>query len=109
MRRRDHDRRTRAGTFVRLWTSDGGSWSIAVEEEPRIDAAVSRWVDSGETRDTLLLVTLTGGDPLKLRASFVASWMISTPEGRRRELEISKESDDEQERVRKELGIWEDE
>ena len=96
------------GAFVKLWTTDGECWGVVPEDEPRIDAAVSQWIDSGETRDTLLLLTFTGGDPFKLRASCISAWMLSTPEGRRREWEISKASDEERERVKRELGMWEE-
>lgn len=96
------------GEYVRLWTVDGESWAVLAEDEPRIDAAVSLWIDSGETRDALLLLTLTGGDAFKVRASMCASWFLSTPAGRRRELEFGKAADDENKRVRQEIGDWEE-
>jgi hypothetical protein len=96
------------GTFVKLWTTDREVWGLVPDDEPRIDAAVSLWIDSGETRDTLLLLTLTGGDPFKVRASMIASWMLSTSHGRRREMEFSKAGDDEQRAVRRAIGDWEE-
>lgn len=94
-------------TFVKLFAQDT-TWAVVPEEEPRLDAAVSLYVDSGGTRDALLQLTLTGGDTLTIKASLVRCWMVSTPEGRRREMELSKESDDEEKAIKQELGMWED-
>lgn len=96
------------GTFLKLWTTDGECWGLQPHEESRVDAAVSLWLDSAETRDTLLLLTLSGGDVFKVRASLCGSWMLSTPEGRRREWEISKAGDEERRAIKAALGDWDE-
>ncbi len=95
------------GRFLKLWTTDGLAWTCVAEDEPRVDVAVQRCVQAGG--DTLLDLTLSGGDSFRLLASRVACWMVSTPEGRRAEMMMSKVGDDERDRSRQELGIWEQE
>lgn len=70
------------GTFLQIFTVDRMEIKTMAEDEPVIDAAVSRWVESGKTRDTLLMLTCIDGELYKLLASMACSWTISTPEGR---------------------------
>ena len=98
------------GTWIVVWDHMGGSFTVRSEDEPRIDAAVSAFLDSGGTRDTLLDLTTTEGFDLRLRTSNVASWMRSTPEGRRRQLDIERLQREETEAFEEEAGLnrWED-
>lgn len=96
------------GTFVKVF-DDGAYWTIQPHEEPRIDAAVSDYVDSGGGRDRLLQLDAMDGDRLKILASSIRSWFISTPEGRRRNIELEKIAADETKEVRQSLGIWSEE
>lgn len=92
-----------------MYDDDGDQWAVVVDDEPRIDAAVSRHVESGGTRDTLLDLTSLEGFPVRIRASAIASWFVSTPDTRRRSAELRKLQSDEAEEHRASLGIWEDE
>lgn len=64
--------------------NDGGCCRVDVADEPKLDAAVEQWVSSGETRDSLLLLTTVEGEPFKVLASTVTSWLTSTPASRAR-------------------------
>lgn len=96
------------GSFLKVW--QGENWVLAIpEEEPRIDAAVSQWIDSGGTRDTILRLTLVDGDTFTLRASTIDSWLLSTPEGRRRSHEWDKAAEDERREQRTAAGFpWDE-
>lgn len=96
------------GSFVRLWDTNGAAFMLSVEEEPRIDAAVSKWIDSGKTQDTLLDLIDVVGAPYKTLASEITSWLILTPESRRAGIAYSKALDDEAQVIRTELGIFEE-
>ena len=56
---------------------------IDVCESDVIDAAVSLWIDSGRTRDTLLHLTTPYGETYHVLASRITSWFISTEATRR--------------------------
>ena len=71
-------------TFVKVYSDDGGYVCAVPEDEPMLDAAVQAYLDSGETRDTLVHLTLLDGDRCVVRASHVTSWVTSTPDGRTR-------------------------
>lgn len=77
-----------AQPFVKVFTDDGGYVCIVPTDEGKLDGAVTRWLDSGETRDTLLDLTLLCGDTYRLRASQVTLWIVSTPDGRERQRAI---------------------
>jgi hypothetical protein len=95
------------GRFLKLWTKDNGAWAFIAEDESRVDVAVQQYIQA--RGDTLLDLTLMGGDSFRLLASYVACWMVSTPEGRHAEIKIGKASTDERDNTRQELGIWEQE
>lgn len=84
-----------AGSFIILFTRDGDDARLALADEPVIDAAVTQWVDSGRTRDRLLMLTTTGGAAYRVLASDITSWMESTPESRERERAINTALDAE--------------
>jgi hypothetical protein len=69
--------------WVKVWFTDEG-WVLCPEyEEPRIDAAVSAYIDSGRSRDSLIHLTALDGGRIVVRASFVSGWSTSDPEMRR--------------------------
>ena len=73
------------GTYLRVWDDEGGLILCDVLEESSIDAAVEQWISSGRQRDTILHLALAGGSSeMVMLASTITSWMISTPESRRR-------------------------
>lgn len=78
-------------SFVKVYDIQGDMVGVALSEEPRIDAAVSKWVDSGKTQDTLLSLETPDGSEYKTLASAIQSWLVSTPEIRRRKAEIEAE------------------
>lgn len=75
------------GDFIKLYDDGGIYWILSPDNEQSIDAAVSLWIESGGTRDTLLDLTSPDGSNVRLPASNVRSWHISTPESRRRNAE----------------------
>ena len=93
--------------FLTGWEDNGSSYTVDPADEPRIDAAVSAYVESGCTRDRVLHLTFTDGREYSVRASVITSWARSTPETRRRALELQKFAEDEDQQLRQELGIWE--
>ncbi len=75
--------------YLLLWCDTGdGAVRLEATDEPIVDAAVQRYVDSGKTIDSLLSLTSTGGDSFKVLASSISSWTVSTPAARDREREI---------------------
>lgn len=96
------------GSFVRLWDTNGAAFMVSIDEEQRIDAAVSKWIDSGKTRDTLLDLIDVIGAPYKTLASEITSWLVLTPESRRAGVIYTKALDDEAQAIRTELGIFEE-
>lgn len=73
-----------------------------------LDAAVTQYLESGETRDQLLHLTTLDGDKLVVRASAVEAWSTNTPEGRRRFEELDVASDAERKATRAELGVFDE-
>ncbi len=102
------DRDGEVGTFLKLWDKLGASSLLHVDDEPRVNAAVSRWVDSGRSRDTLLDLTGVDGDQFYTLASEVTSWLVSTPRGRLLSRQWDRDVGNEQQEHKAQLGIWED-
>ena len=104
---RDDLGRGTVGTYLKLYTGDGYVL-CQPQEEPRVDAAVSRWIDSGRTQDTLLSLDLMDGCAYKCLASCVSEWFLSTPENRRTSIEWEQLAKQEDTEVRQSLGIWDE-
>lgn len=98
---------TELGSFVCMYEGSE-MWNVCIEDAPRIDAGVSRYIDSGGTADTLLDLTLLNGYELRIRASRVTAWFISTPDARLRAMELEKLQGEERAAHRTTLGIWDD-
>ena len=97
-------------TMLRVWDAFGSAADLDPSEEPRIDAAVSRWIDSGERANTLLDLTMLNGSRYRALASDLRSWVLSTPETRRTQIEITHMQAEEDRQHKAELGIpWTDE
>lgn len=95
-------------TWLTVWEKGGEMYTVEADDEPRIDAAVTQYIDSGESRDTLLRLTFTDGREYTVRASQIVSWATSTPESRRRAVEYEKGQEEETRRFKQELGIWDE-
>lgn len=94
------------GIFLRVW-EETGSVIVDPAEKHSIDAAVSQWLREG--RDSLLHLTTASGEEYVTRASGIQCWLLSTPEGRMRSIEIEKWTEEERKHQRAELGLgWED-
>lgn len=83
---------------------ESGHVKCVPEDEPRVDAAVSLWVDSGRTRDTILYLTALDGARYCVLASHVTSWMLSAPQDRERSAGIELALKEE----RKSFGLLDD-
>lgn len=99
---------TSDGVFLSVYDMQGGLASVEPGDEGRLDAAVTAYLDSGGTRDSLIHLTMTNGQRYAIRASAVQSWILTTPEGRLKSLEIEQASRQEEKANRMALGIWED-
>lgn len=95
-------------TYITVFDDQSGSASVVAEDEPRLDCAVAAYLDSGGTRDSLIHLTMTNGQRYVIRASAVQSWIVCTPEGRMRSLELQRASNEEEKANRAALGMWED-
>jgi hypothetical protein len=96
------------GIYVKVYERDGSYVTADAHCEPSVDAAVSRWIDSRETHDTLLSIDLMDGATYRCLASRIASWYVSTPETRRRAFEWEAAHKAEERLAKEELGIWDD-
>ncbi len=93
------------GSWVCLYDGTDSCWTVSVDDEPRIDAGVSRHIDSGGHTDTLLDLATTEGAPLRIRASQVVAWFVSTPETRARAVELTKAQEEERAANRQRVGL----
>ena len=94
-------------TFCEVSLIDGDVAHVVPEDEPRIDAAVTAFLDFGGTRDTVLDLTLTNGGAFKVRVSRIASWALSSPELRARSMEIGHALKEEAKTAKEALG-WQE-
>lgn len=85
---------------------DGDSCDVEVGEESRIDAAVSAFAGSGNTVDSILYLTSITGATLRVLSSHITSWMESTPETRRKSVELNQILDNENKDLMAEFGIF---
>ena len=97
------------GSWVCIYDALGSLWTVCVDDEPNIDAAVSRYLDSGGTMDTLLDLTTIEAETLRIRASLVVAWFVSSQETRRRTVEMESMQSRERAANRQSAGIWDEE
>lgn len=97
-------------SWLRLFEVDGSCWLVEASEEPRIDAAVERYLSSGRTHDALLSLTLADcAGECRTLASRIGSWCLSTPELREEQRQHEKLRRDEDREARLALGLpWEE-
>lgn len=94
-------------TYLVVYEGNEGVF-VEADEEGALDAAVTRYVESGRTRDDLLSLTMLTGPEYRVLASRVTSWYLSTPESRRRAIADQKARDDEEREIKQALGMWDE-
>jgi len=98
------------GRFLKVLLRTGDNFVCVPEDEPRVDAGVTTFLESGETRDVLLDLTLVEGFTFRVLASMIFAWFISTPEARRNAVILSLEQKAEDDALKQELNPgWSDE
>ena len=97
------------GTFLKIYEHDSSYTIVEAAEEPRVNAAVEKWIASGCTTDTLLDLTCVDGDDFCIKASAIVSWLLSTPEGRRRRVEWEASVKEESREYKQATGDWDEE
>ena len=93
--------------WVSLYTHDR-CWNVMEGDESRIDAAVTRYVETSGAQDTLLDLTATHGVTVRLLASECVAWEVSTPSSRFAEVVLAKREDDESREHQKAAGYKDD-
>lgn len=91
--------------WVCMYEVDGSPWCLVESDEPRIDAAVTDYLNSCGMKDRLIDLTTVDGFDVKMPVSRIANWFVSDPEGRKRHEFLDHWQEKETERVREELGI----
>lgn len=96
-----------APSYLQVWEEDSAI-KIHASCLQSIDAAVLQWRERGI--DSVLNLETWAGEPVTLLASRITSWLLSTPEGRQREIEMEAELRAEVQHNRAAVGLpWEDE
>lgn len=93
--------------FLLVWDDQGDTIRVKPKEEAQLDQAVSAWLESGGTRDSLLYLTTINGETYRCLASSIRAWLGSSTVSRRKHLEQMQQLEAEEEEMRRELGIWE--
>ena len=96
---------TSPDTWLVLYETDSTCTHVDVHDMDHIDAAVTAYLDSAETRDTLLHLTMVEGGVYVIRASHIKAWFICSPEHRHRGTEHEKYRTEENKRLRLEVGL----
>ena len=91
-------------TWLCVLESDGTT-HIDAADMGALDAAVSRYVDSGCTRDEVLCLTLVEGGTYHVKASRINSWWLCTPTQRYRDLVRQSRRRDAERNDRAALGL----
>lgn len=93
-------------TWVVLIDERGVGWRVIPENRHSVDAAVEKWISSGRTQDTLLDLTEVDGGELRILASIVQAFYMSTPELRRAGVQFRAFKEREEMEIRMDLGLW---
>lgn len=96
------------GDYIKLFDSDGSFYIIDPKYEQTIDAAVTRYIDSGKTIDTLLDLELAEGASFRFLASKIIGWIYTTPETRKAYLDFTHSVFQEEKSTKASLGIFEE-
>lgn len=94
------------GTYLLVWDKDDNCYHAHKRFLPRLGDAVSAYLETG--RDSLIQLTALSGDVYVLRASNVNAWQVTTPEGRKAEVEMQLALEVEAQAIKLELGLWDD-
>jgi hypothetical protein len=95
------------GTFILITTEDD-QLSVAPDQINEIRAAYRAWIERGVT--SVLELVQTNGDEFVLSADQILTYLVSTPDGRRRRAEEGVAAKSETMEIRTALGLpWEDE
>lgn len=94
------------GTYLLVWDNEDNCYHAESRYLQRIAEAVTQYLDTG--RDSLLQLTAVSGDIYVLRASAIRVWQVTTPEGRKAEIEMQLALEFEAQAIKHELGIWDD-
>lgn len=89
-------------SFVKVFEKDG-CFCATLGAEHALDAALSHFLDTG--RDVVVTLTQLNGDVYCVRASNIDSWRISTPEGRRKDVELEALNREEHKQYRADYGL----
>jgi hypothetical protein len=95
------------GTYIRVY-DETGVVDLAAGQENSIDAAVTAYLESAGTRDSLVYLVSVSGAEYVVRASTIHGWTISTPENRARSAEVERAYRDEDTALRQTFGIWDE-
>lgn len=90
-----------------MFFDDDSNMLVEPDEEPHIDAAVSTWLSSGKTVDSILSITLLDGTEFKVLTSTVMSWYVTTAADRKRSWELERDLRDERKQHRLDAGLYE--
>lgn len=93
--------------FLRVHFGDEDFIDCEVEGEGTLDAALSAYIDSGGTRDRLILLERDCGGGITIRASRVQCWHMITEESMRTAIDRAKELDDVIKAREAEIGVFE--
>lgn len=91
-------------TWLVLMEMDGNT-HIDPADEPAVDVALTRYLESGCTRDELLHLTMSEGGAYRVRVSRVVGWWLMTPEHERRNLMRTARRRDVERDLRASLGL----
>lgn len=95
--------------WIKVFLAEDGFMFVDPSEGPRLDAALSRFLEYPERHDGVIHLLAASGAQFSMPISRIVGWVSSSAATRRREMEIEQAMDEESETVRRELGIWESE
>lgn len=94
------------GDFLIVYEKGGEVTQVEADESNSVDAAVSAWIDSGRTKDSILYLSMVNGTATyRVLASCITSWWVSTPAYRRAHLEQVQRQKNESRALKTEMGI----
>lgn len=93
------------GTFCTLYDSMGDAVMLPPQDEARLKLAVRNYLRSGETQDELLELDALDGCTYYVRVSAVGDFYVSSPDSRRRRIELELAATEEDHELRVELGL----
>lgn len=94
------------GTYLLVWDKDDNCYHAHTRHLTRLGDQVGAYLETG--RDSLIQLTALTGDVYVLRASNVHAWQVTTPDGRKKEVEMQFALELEAQAIKLELGIWDD-